>query len=209
MTGEEMSAMIENPEAYFRQFIPPRDELLLELEAEANREDIPIVGPVAGELLYILARTMRAGRILELGTATGYSTIYLARACEAHRGKVVTLDMDQDIARRALENLIRAGLDEHVEIRVGNALDVMTALPGLFDLIFLDIDKADYVRALPHCARLLRPGGLLVADNTGFEDADDFNQAVLKDPEWQAVNLWTLLPLHSPEQDGLCLALRV
>jgi len=84
----------------------------------------------------------------------------------------------------------------------------MAALEDSFDLIFLDIEKADYIRALPPCGRLLRSGGLLVADNTGFQDADEFNRIIMNNPQWCAVHLWTLLPLHSPEQDGLCLALR-
>jgi predicted O-methyltransferase YrrM len=203
-----MSAMIENPEAYFRQFVPPRDELLLQLEEEAKREDIPIVGPVVGELLYILARTAQVKRILELGTATGYSTLYLARACETLKGQLITLENDPDMARRAQANITKAGLEQYVEILVGDALKEIAALEQSFDLIFLDIEKADYIRALPACGRLLRKGGLLVADNTGFHDAGEFNRAVMSSPQWHAVNLWTLLPLHSPEQDGLCLALR-
>jgi len=201
--------MIQNPEAYFRQFVPARDELLLELENEARREEIPIVGPVVGELLYVLAQAAQAKRILELGTATGYSAIYFARACAAHQGRVVSLEIDRDMADRALANIQKAGLEHLVEIRVGDALKEIAALQGTFDLIFLDIEKADYIRALPHCGRLLRKGGLLVADNTGFKDADDFNRAIMNHPQWRAVHLLALLPLHSPEHDGLCLALRI
>ncbi len=72
--------MIPDLENYFRNLVPPRTELLRRLEAEAEQEHIPIVGPVVGELLFILARVMGARRILELGTATGYSAIYLAQA---------------------------------------------------------------------------------------------------------------------------------
>jgi predicted O-methyltransferase YrrM len=85
-------------------------------------------------------------------------------------------------------------------------------LPGLappFDLILLDIDKPDYRGALDHCARLLRPGGLLVADNTGFADAEPFNAALLADARFRSVNLLCLLPGHSPEQDGVALAVRL
>jgi caffeoyl-CoA O-methyltransferase len=72
-----MSKLVDQPEKYFKDLIPARDELLLALEAEAERENIPIVGPVVGELLYILAGATRAQNILEVGTATGYSAIYL------------------------------------------------------------------------------------------------------------------------------------
>jgi len=81
-----MSDIIDHPETYFRRFLPEREPLLLELEEEAKREDIPIVGPFVGELLHILARVTRAERILELGTATGYSTIFLARAFSSDSG---------------------------------------------------------------------------------------------------------------------------
>lgn len=202
-----MSAMIPNPEAYFRQFVPARNELLVELEAEAKHEEIPIIGPVVGELLYILARATGAAKILELGTATGYSAIYLASACESIGGRVTTLEIDQAMADRAGANFKRAGLDHCIEIVMGDALKELATLQGPFDLIFLDIEKADYIRAMPYCRRLIRKGGLLVADNVGFTDADDFNRAISNDPRWRAVHLFALLPLHSPEQDGLCLAL--
>ena len=84
-----MSELVDHPEAYFRRFLPARDRLLLELEKEAEREEIPIVGPVVGELLHILAKAVQAERILELGTATGYSTIFLARALSTS-GRLVT-----------------------------------------------------------------------------------------------------------------------
>ena len=76
-----MTKMMPDLEGYFRGLAPDSDALLLELEAEATRESIPIVGPVVGELLFVLARATGAARILELGTATGYSGIFLGRAC--------------------------------------------------------------------------------------------------------------------------------
>lgn len=204
-----MSEMVADPDRYFGQFMPKRDPLLRDLEAEAEREKIPIVGPVVGELLFILAGAAGARRILELGTATGYSAIFLARACERNGGEVITLERDGKMAARAEANLRRAGFESVVEVRTGNAMEVLPGLEGEFDLIFIDIEKADYFRALPLCHRLLRPGGLLVADNVGFKDADPFNQAVSADPGWRSVHLFSYLPRHSPEHDGICLALRV
>jgi predicted O-methyltransferase YrrM len=78
----------------------------------------------------------------------------------------------------------------------------------MFDYIFMDIEKQDYIRALPDCERLLVKGGLLVADNVGFKDADAFNRAMSENPAWRSVTLFSFLPLHSPEKDALCLALR-
>src|SRR4030042_2202684 len=135
--GGAMSVMTSDLEGYFRGFVPSGDDLLGELEREAEQERIPIVGPVVGELLFILARATGAGRILELGTATGYSAIYLGRGSEAAGGRVLTLEQDENLAARARAHLARAGLGERVEVRVGEALTLVAALAGPLDLIFL------------------------------------------------------------------------
>ena len=204
-----MSDLVENPEAYFRQFVPKRSALLKELEAEALVEDIPIVGPVVGEFLFILARIAKAEKILELGTATGYSAIFLAGAFETAQGCLITLENDLEMAERARENFRRAGLDLQIDLRVGDAFEEMEKIAPPFDVIFMDIDKVDYGAALPHCRRLLRKGGLLVADNVGFKEADPFNRLIFESLEWKSINLLSFLPFHSPEKDGLCLALRL
>jgi caffeoyl-CoA O-methyltransferase len=203
-----MSMMITDLENYFRGFIPSRDALLLELEEEAAREGIPIVGPVVGEFLYILARATGARNILELGTASGYSAIYLARALPPG-GKVISLELSDVMARRARSNFLKAGVEKQVEVREGQALNLMAAMTATFDLIFLDIDKESYAPALPHCRRLLKVGGLLIADNVGFAGADSFNREIFGQKSWRAVHLLSFLPQHSPEKDGLTLAVRV
>lgn len=204
-----MSRMQPDLEDYFRSFVPPRDQLLLDLEEEARREGIPIVGPVVGELLYILVRATGAAKILELGTATGYSTIYLGRAGASHQGRVTTLEQDAAMASRARVNFARAGLEKVVEVRLGEALKLMEQMSGPFDFIFMDIDKESYLPALPRCHRLLKVGGLLLADNVGFSGAADFNREIFTQKQWRTVHLLSLLPQHSPEKDGLSLAVRV
>ncbi len=204
-----MCAMIPDLEGYFRGLVPQVDDLLTELEQEASRAAIPIVGPVVGELLYILARVTNAARILELGTATGYSGIFFGRACAENNGRVVSLELDEAMAARARGNLARAGLADVVEVRVGEALELMAQMNETFDLIFLDIDKESYLPALSQCRRLLKAGGLLVADNTGFTGAADFNREISSHPAWRAVHLLSFLPRHSPEHDGLTLAVKV
>lgn len=203
-----MSGLIDNPEEYFRQFVPERDQLLIELEEEARKEKIPIVGPIVGELLHILARATQAERILELGTATGYSTIFLARAFASARGRLVTIDNDPDMAARAETNFRRAGLDQQIDMIVGDAQEKLSQMNKSFDFIFLDIEKEHYALVLPHCGRLMKQGGLLIADNVRFKDADPFNRLVSRSSEWRSIHLFAYLPMHSPERDGLCLALR-
>ncbi len=203
-----MSKIVDDPENYFRNLIPPRDELMMELEKQAEKESIPIIGPVLGELLYILVFTTKAKKILELGTATGYSAIYLARACEAANGLVTTIENNPNMAEQADQNFQQAGVSDLIDIRVGDASDLISRLQGDFDFIFLDIEKQDYIKLLPDCHRLLIQGGLLVADNVGFKDADEFNRAIAGHRDWRSVSLFSFLPLHSPENDALCLALR-
>jgi predicted O-methyltransferase YrrM len=203
-----MSNIIDNPEDYFRKLIPFRDDLLIKLEAEAEKENIPIVGPTMGELLYILAAATKAKRILELGTATGYSAIYLARGCEPVNGAVVTFETDRGMAAKALQNFRQAGVSDRIDIRMANAVEVLPQMQETFDFIFLDIEKPDYINVLPDCQRLLIRGGLLVADNVGFKDADEFNHTISGQDGWKSIPLFSFLPQHSPEYDAVCLALR-
>jgi caffeoyl-CoA O-methyltransferase len=203
-----VSKIVEKPEAYFSEFVRDDDPLLLDLEREAEAEHIPIVGPVVGELLYVITRAMGARAVLELGTATGYSAIFLARACAAGAGSLTTLEHDAALAARARRNLERAGLEGHTTVICGDALAQLPHMEGPLDLVFMDIEKADYARALPQCRRLLRQGGLLIVDNVAFPDADRFNRAIFSDSGWRTVSLFGFLPKHSPERDALCLALR-
>ena len=207
--GDEMGKMIENPEVYFEKLIPKRGSLLKELEAEAERESIPIIGPVVGEFLYILARSINAVNILELGTATGYSAMFLAEAVAEKGGRVVTLENNLERGERAKKNFEKAGLDRYINVVFGDALNEISNMEDLFDMIFIDINKSDYIIGLPHFYRLLRKNGLLVADNIGFKDAEPYNKALFEDPSWRTVNLYAYLPLHSPENDGLSVALRL
>jgi predicted O-methyltransferase YrrM len=120
------------------------------------------VSPAQGKLLGLLALTIGARRVLELGTLHGYSAIWLARA----GAEVVTLELDPANAEAARANVDRAGIGDRVDIRVGPAIESLRGVDGPFDLVFLDADKAgmpDYFAAvLP----LTRPGGLIIGDNT-------------------------------------------
>ena len=203
-----MGNLIEDLEGYFRNQVPGRDALLLGLEHEAREEGIPIVGPVVGHLLYLLVRAIQGRKVLELGTASGYSAIFLGRACRENGGRLVTLEWDPVMAERAKANLQRAELSPLAEVLVGSALELMESMEGSYDLIFMDLDKEYYLPALSSCRRLLRPGGLLIVDNVGFQGAEPFNKKISSDPDWLAIPLLAFLPGHSPEQDGLMIALR-
>ena len=122
------------------------------------------VSPTQGKLLEVLALSIGASRILELGTLGGYSTIWLARALPAG-GRVTTLEARPEFASVARANIARAGLGDVVDVIVGPALETLPSLRGPFDLVFLDADKARSAEYLEWALRLSRPGTLVVADN--------------------------------------------
>lgn len=151
-------------EAYFYGLLPRRDRVLAEIERQARRRDIPIVGPAVGRLLYQLVRLIGAKRIFEMGSAVGYSTIWLARA--AGPGSIVYYtDSDPANAREAEDYFRRAGVSDRIRIRVGNSLDLIARTKGPFDLIFNDVDKEDYPKVFRLALPRLRRGGLFITDN--------------------------------------------
>src|SRR5467141_3749665 len=152
-------------ERYIYSILPARDAALAEMERYARRRDIPIVGPAVGRLLALLVEISGAKRIFEMGSAIGYSTIWLARAA-GPKGKVIYTDGDPEKARRAKDYFRRAGIAKRIEVRVGDALELLKKSPGKFDLIFNDVDKQQYPAALRVALPKLRRGGLFITDNT-------------------------------------------
>ncbi len=151
-------------EKYITGLLPERDPVLLEMEEEAARRDIPIIGPVVGNFLAVLVRLSGARRIFELGSAIGYSTIWLARAA-GPGAEVHYTDGNPANALQARRYFERAGVANLITIHVGDALQELAATPGTFDFLFNDIDKEGYPAALRQVPPRLRSGGLFVTDN--------------------------------------------
>jgi predicted O-methyltransferase YrrM len=152
-------------ERYLYDLLPPSDPVLREMERRAEREDIPIVGPAVGSLLGLLVRISGAKRIFEMGSAIGYSTIWLARAAGAG-AEVFYTDGDPENAAQAAQYFRRAGVQRRIRILVGDSIRLLGRVPGRFDLIFVDVNKPQYPAAFRRAVPRLRRGGLLVADNT-------------------------------------------
>jgi caffeoyl-CoA O-methyltransferase len=150
-------------ESYLDRMLPPRNALLREMEELAHREDIPITDPEVGRLLGVLARATGARSILEIGTAIGYGTLWLARG--APEARVTTIDIDPQQIARARGFLERGGVLDRVELVEGAALEVLPRLSGPFDLVFIDALKSEYRRYLDLTLPRLRVGGTLVFDN--------------------------------------------
>jgi predicted O-methyltransferase YrrM len=123
------------------------------------------ITPETGRLLWILVCQARATRIVEVGTSNAYSTIWLADAARETGGRVTTLEANPDKIAQARANLQRAGVLDRVAVKAGRAVDTLAELPGPFDFVFLDADRASYATYLELVLPKLRVGGLLVADN--------------------------------------------
>ncbi len=155
-----------NVDNYFARHLIPPDPALdaaLQESAQANLPNIQ-VAPNQGKLLHLLAQSINAQRILEIGTLGGYSTLWLARALPPS-GKLITLEYNPIHAEVARKNIERAGLSHVVDIRIGKAIDTLPQLPGPFDLIFIDADKPTMPDYFTWSLKLSRPGTLIIADN--------------------------------------------
>jgi caffeoyl-CoA O-methyltransferase len=141
----------------------PHEQLEV-IAREGRAEGLPLVCPDTGALLHTLARASGARRILEIGTAIGYSTLWMATALPED-GTLITMEYDAARAARARDHFAAAGYADKVSVIVGDALRFLHKVGGPFDLIFQDSDKKLYEPMLDRLLPLLRPGGLLVADN--------------------------------------------
>lgn len=200
-------------EDYLYSMLPARDEVLTEIESEAARNKVPIVGPAVARVLYQLALITRAKTVFEMGSAIGYSTIWWARAV-GDGGRVIYTDGDRKNADKARKYFERAGVADRITIHVGDALELLSEQKDQFDIIFNDVDKTDYPRVLRLAVPKVRSGGLFITDNTlwsgrvatqhppdeNTKAIQEFNRALYDTSDFFS----TLLPLR----DGVSVAIK-
>jgi predicted O-methyltransferase YrrM len=210
---------IVNPdiERYMRDLIPGEHEVASEMERVAEERDFPIVNRIVGVTLEVLARSIGAKRVLEMGSGYGYSAYWFARAV-SERGEVHMTEGDPENQKQAMDYLRRAGLGDRVHSHVGNALEIIDELDGQFDVVFCDIDKGDYPAAWRKASERIRVGGLYLCDNVLWSgrvaalDPQDsrpewtkavkeHNSAVAADERYSSTII--------PTRDGVMVALRV
>ncbi len=199
----------DDVEQYLYGLLPERDAVISEMESYAEAHRVPIIGPAVARLLALCAQVSGAKRIFEMGSAIGYSTIWLARAA-GPKGKVHYTDGDPANAQRAREYFRRAGVAKRINVQVGDALELLKKTPGKFDLIFNDVNKDQYPDALRAALPKLKRGGLFITDNTLWsgkaarpaapDDAatlgvQEFNRLVYESKE--------LYPVLIPLRDGV------
>jgi caffeoyl-CoA O-methyltransferase len=214
-----LEALLARIDDYIQNLFAPQDEALEAAVRESQRAGLPEihVSPNEGKLLRLLAEMTGARRILEIGTLGGYSAINLARGM-AEDGRLISLEIDERHAEVARQNVERAGLAGKVEIRVGDARELLAKVAesgeGPFDLVFIDADKEGYPEYLEWALRLSRPGSLILGDNTIWGGAiidpqdnstraiHEFNEKIARDPRLSAI----VLPLLRERVDGLAIA---
>jgi predicted O-methyltransferase YrrM len=193
--------------------LPPRDQVLSDIETLAASRGIPIIGPAVGRVLFLLAKLIDGKHIFEMGSAVGYSTIWLARGA-GEKGVVYYTDTEEENARQAEAYFERAGVSNQVRLLTGDALSLIDTVEGDFDLIFNDVDKAQYPEVFVKAYPRLRRGGLLVSDNVlwygrvaeGNRDAAtvavrEFNRLIYSTDDL----FTTILPIR----DGISVSLRL
>jgi predicted O-methyltransferase YrrM len=149
---------------YIRETIKKNDGILKDLEEYAKLHHVPIIQPEVARLLMVTGKLVKPLRILEIGTAIGYSAILMSNFLEPG-GKIDTIDRSEKMIYSAKENIKRAGMEDKINIITGDALDVLQCLDKSYDLIFVDAAKGQYSEFLPECFRMLKAGGVLFSDN--------------------------------------------
>lgn len=198
---------------YITSLVPPRETELMEMEAYAEKNDFPIIGPACGYYCYQLARMIMATSVFELGSGYGYSTAWFAKAIKENGGGVVHHTVwEEELSERALRHLVKLGSADLIQFHVSEAMEALRKTDGPFDIIFNDIDKEAYPASLPVIKEKLRRGGLLIIDNMLWHgrifDAKDnslatrgvqeFTKQITNDPDW-IVSL-------TPMRDGMIVA---
>ncbi|HEY9180470.1 MAG TPA: O-methyltransferase [Candidatus Baltobacteraceae bacterium] len=184
--------MYDDLARYLEAVHPDPHPLLLELEQFGRKEEISRVSRAVGRLLSTLVHAMQANRILEIGTAYGYATLWMALA-QPPVGKIWTFDPDAERTEVALSYFKRAGEADYIEIINQPALEVLNVFPQRnMDIVFVDAPKGDYEAYLDHCLALLKLSGLLIFNGVlKKKKTDKFNQAFVRHPDLDA----TILPI--------------
>lgn len=205
-------------ERYLASLNHQGDSVLQDVARLGAERDLPLVDAEVGALLRVLAIAVQARRILEIGTAIGYSGLWLAGALPAD-GSLLTMEYDEARVRLAREHFARAGFADRVNVMAGDAQRLLAKVSGPFDLVFQDGDKKAYLPMLDRLVELLRPGGLLVTDNVlwsgevvpGFVAKPHHNAAdtrAIVDYNERIGNHPSLLTSIVPLRDGVAISVK-
>ncbi|SCG83271.1 O-methyltransferase family protein [Proteiniborus sp. DW1] len=162
-------------EEYIRSLVPRRESFLMELEMYAKLNHVPIIHPEVAQLIRVLLNIAKPKRILEIGTAIGYSALIMASVIERD-GRIISIEKREDMINMAEKNIHDSGYSDMIKIIKGEAEEVLPNINDEFDFIFIDAAKGQYMEFFPHCIRNLAEGGIILSDNVlykGMVASDD------------------------------------
>jgi caffeoyl-CoA O-methyltransferase len=202
----------DDVEEYLYSLLPKRDPVIQEIEEYAAKNRVPIIGPAVARLLCLFVQVSAAKRIFEMGSAIGYSTIWLARAAGPN-SEIFYTDGNPENAKRAQDYFRRAGVAKRIKVQTGDALALVKKAPGKFDLIFNDVDKHQYPDAMRAALPKLKRGGLFITDNTLWSGkaarpapADDKHTIGIQEFNKLIYASNQLYPVLIPLRDGVTVA---
>jgi predicted O-methyltransferase YrrM len=213
---KEMKNMdLERINKYIENLYKDKEELnRKKFQDETELKDfIPVVDDDVARFLKLIITISSSRDILEIGTSIGYSATSMAQILKKYKGHITTIEFDEAVAKQAKENFIKSGVADIIDIKIGDAKVIIPGLNKKYDLIFQDVDKRLYPVLFDDCIKLLKPGGILVADDTLFPVIDldpkwhylipaieEFNKLVMTDDRIES----TILPIG----DGVTIALK-
>lgn len=175
--GQDDNINYEYITRYIRNSIRPNTGLIKDIEEYAREHDVPVSAPEVMRFIEVLFGIIRPERVLEIGTAVGYSAICMCLSCGC---SVVSIELNREMAERARENIEKSGLSDKITVIEGDARDILPELCDEFDIVFVDAAKGQYMEFLPHCIRLLKPGGALISDNVLYKGMTATDELVIR-----------------------------
>lgn len=201
---------------YCEEHSSPEDDLLQSIKRETYAKVLMprmLSGHLQGKTLELLVKLLQPKVILEIGTYTGYSGICLARGL-GKNGRLITLDINDELETMVRGFFKKSGIQDRIDYRLGNALDIIPTLEGNFDMVFIDADKANYIKYYDLVVDRVNPGGIILADNVLWSGKILVEEGKKPDKDTQVILNYNLMVQNDsrvenvllPIRDGLMLA---
>ena len=218
MSGEKRFNITDpRVEEYLEKVLKPYDGVAAEIGKGKTRRELPTADTITLRLLEIMVRTLKPARILEIGTAEGRSAIILAKAIDGD-ARIDTIEINYESAEAAVNNFKKAGVADKINLIAGDAEDVLKNLDRVYDVIFIDAAKGQYIKYYDLCAGMIKPGGLIFADNVLYRGMTAGGAKInrrqqllvtrLREYIDRAVNDDRFITDVLPVGDGVCLSYR-
>lgn len=155
-------------DVYINSLIKNEDEKLEEFRNECISRGLPIIHKEVGQFIKLVINQLNARNIIEVGTNVGYSSIFMSNVME-NKGRVVTIERSEKFYLEAKENIKRFNLEKNIEVHFGDAVDILDHIEGSFEVAFIDAAKSYYMEFFDKCAKMMKPGSIIISDNVLYQ----------------------------------------